>query len=393
MPTTFPTAIDLFNDPTQYDTLGTPGVYHDVQHDDINDAVHQIELKLGVNNSADNNSVDYKVKNHKHLGTDGSTRLVELDMTPLTDKQAFILRTAGSTAYLTGSSVASEPAWKIQPNVNRIAELIKGAAAQAANLSEWQTNAGAVVASVGPAGAFTCAALTTPGAVSGAAATFSGLLTAQNGLTLSAGALALPSTAFAVGVDTGIANAQGVAATLARSSHVHKAPFMVVATKAAITSPVAGDTVYETVNKRIWSHDGIAWSLVFGRCGTRLRRVANQSINSAAPTAVSWDTEDEDTDGFITTPGTTVTIPSGLGGGFVIDATGVFATPPGTRGYIEIVAAGRTFRAPINQNEDTFSVEAIRALAPGDTITVNVYQFTGAAVNWTGTLTILRFSN
>lgn len=390
----YPTAIDLFNDPTQYDTLGTPGVYHDQQHDDVNDAIHAIELKLGVNSSPDNNSIDYKMAQHKHLGTDGSARLVELDMTPLTDKQAFILRNAGGTAYLVGSSVSTEPAWKIALSVNRIGQVIKGSASQAANLSEWHPNASSTpVASMGPSGAFTAASLTTAGAVSGAAGTFSGLLTAQNGLTLSAGALSIPTGSYGTPVSTGTANAAGAATTLSRSDHVHKAPFMTVATKSAIASPVASDTVYETTNKRIWSHDGVAWSLVYGRCTTRCRRAATQSINSNSATAVSWDTEDEDTDGWITAPSTTATVPTGLGGGCIITAAGAFATPPGARGYIEIVAGGRTFRTPYNQNEDTCSVTAIMTLTPGQTIVVNVFQYTGAAVNWTGSLEVARITN
>jgi hypothetical protein len=54
------------------------------------------------------------------------------------------------------------------------------------------------------------------------------------------------------------------------------------------------------------------------RVGCRLRRVANQSVASGGFANISWDTEDQDTDGFIAVTSATVTIPTGLGGLYAI---------------------------------------------------------------------------
>jgi len=51
MPTNYPTSIDSFVDPTATDTMNTPGVYHDVQHSDLNDSVSALETTLGISGS------------------------------------------------------------------------------------------------------------------------------------------------------------------------------------------------------------------------------------------------------------------------------------------------------------------------------------------------------
>lgn len=61
MATNFPTSLDTFTNPTATDTLDSPP--HDQQHANINDAVEALEAKVGINSSADTNSLDYKVNN------------------------------------------------------------------------------------------------------------------------------------------------------------------------------------------------------------------------------------------------------------------------------------------------------------------------------------------
>lgn len=62
MSTIFPANLDAFNNPTTSSNLNSPGVEHNLQHSDANDAIEAIETKLGVNNSTDVNSVDYKLR-------------------------------------------------------------------------------------------------------------------------------------------------------------------------------------------------------------------------------------------------------------------------------------------------------------------------------------------
>ena len=63
--TVFPTALDSYPNPTASDQLdnATTALKHHVQHSAINDAIGAIEAKIGIDNSADTASLDYKTKN------------------------------------------------------------------------------------------------------------------------------------------------------------------------------------------------------------------------------------------------------------------------------------------------------------------------------------------
>lgn len=64
MATNFPTSLDSLTNPNATDQLSSPS--HSQQHSNLNDSVEAIESKLGVNNSTDPNSIQYKVS---HLET------------------------------------------------------------------------------------------------------------------------------------------------------------------------------------------------------------------------------------------------------------------------------------------------------------------------------------
>lgn len=59
MATNFPTALDTFTDPLPTDQTTT--VDHSLNHGSANDAIHSVQVKVGINSSADTNSLDYKV--------------------------------------------------------------------------------------------------------------------------------------------------------------------------------------------------------------------------------------------------------------------------------------------------------------------------------------------
>lgn len=62
MATNFPTGIDSFPDPGPNTPMNTPGALeHDVQHSSVNDAINTIEMKIGINGSADVTSIDKKL--------------------------------------------------------------------------------------------------------------------------------------------------------------------------------------------------------------------------------------------------------------------------------------------------------------------------------------------
>lgn len=129
------------------------------------------------------------------------------------------------------------------------------------------------------------------------------------------------------------------------------------------------------------------------RVGVRLRRAAVQSIPNAATTAISWDTEDQDTNGFIAVTATTITVPTGLGGVYAVSASVAFAGGSITgRGFLDIVAGGRTWRGSLDSNigEDQIAHAATVALADAATARVDVFQTTGGARNATAILEMFR---
>jgi hypothetical protein len=63
MATNFPTSLDALTNPTSSNKLNDAGVLHADQHANANDAIEALEAKVGINSSADTNSLDYKVRN------------------------------------------------------------------------------------------------------------------------------------------------------------------------------------------------------------------------------------------------------------------------------------------------------------------------------------------
>lgn len=128
------------------------------------------------------------------------------------------------------------------------------------------------------------------------------------------------------------------------------------------------------------------------RVGCRLRRTTTQAMPSGTPTAISWDTEDEDTHGFIAVTATTVTIPAGKGGRYDIvcwvNYQSVEATFHANRNYVDIgVTAAATgypasFRVKIDSVEDqaVMSLAGI-PLAAGDSFVARIFQDTGSSQN------------
>lgn len=63
MSTSFPTTIDTFVNPVSTDLVANanPALNHDSQHANINDSVKALEIKVGINSSADTSSIDFKL--------------------------------------------------------------------------------------------------------------------------------------------------------------------------------------------------------------------------------------------------------------------------------------------------------------------------------------------
>ena len=61
MATNFPASLDSLTNPTSSDSLNSPS--HSAQHANSNDAIEALQAKVGVDGSADTNSLDFKVNN------------------------------------------------------------------------------------------------------------------------------------------------------------------------------------------------------------------------------------------------------------------------------------------------------------------------------------------
>lgn len=95
-----------------------------------------------------------------------------------------------------------------------------------------------------------------------------------------------------------------------------------------------GMLCYVTGTKRFYVYDGSNW-IVIGHSTTAGRVgcvVSDASLTLAAGTqgSASFDTETIDTDGFITAPSTTITIPSGLGGLYMARLRLIYASGSGS---------------------------------------------------------------
>jgi hypothetical protein len=177
----------------------------------------------------------------------------------------------------------------------------------------------------------------------------------------------------------------------------------VISTVTSATRPAGteGQVIYETDTDRVLMHDGAAWVRIAhgsasGRTGCRLRRAANQSITTATDTTVTWDTEDQDTDGFITVSSDTITIPSGLDGVYAMTAYVVWAATPGATSNVRFEFAGTTgdFRTSVGASSVAFQAQTVAvpcwALSATNTVKLRVYQATGASINITAALQLFR---
>jgi len=134
--------------------------------------------------------------------------------------------------------------------------------------------------------------------------------------------------------------------------------------------------------------------------GCRLRRAANQSINNVTDTAISWDTEDLDTDGFIVSPSTTVTIPAGLDGRYAITVFAAAAANLLNRCYVDIVPTSTITGLPTilrtvittGNTDSRYLATVVIPLLAGDTFTVHLFHSIGAATNHTAWMTVSRVS-
>ena len=103
MATNFPTSLDSLTNPATTDQLNSPS--HAAQHANANDAIEQLQAKVGVNSSAITTSHDYKIAQLEAAITAGvsGTKLIYQDVR----NQSGVSLTKGTPVRVTGSDGAS----------------------------------------------------------------------------------------------------------------------------------------------------------------------------------------------------------------------------------------------------------------------------------------------
>jgi hypothetical protein len=210
---------------------------------------------------------------------------------------------------------------------------------------------------------------------------------------------ALPADAVAIGEVSIPPTGQSVTAThygVTARAFLRGQP-RVVADRAARLAIASGELyrgliVAEEDSGRVWMRDGsAAWTLIGGRRPhAMLLRSAAQSINNSAWTTIAWDSEETDADGMHAASATTVSIP--FDGFYLIEGAGNFvANATGARGArlrrnaAVIPGGAASTLASVAINTSVVTPTRRIYCTQGDTIDLQVWQSSGAALNVVGT--------
>jgi hypothetical protein len=121
-----------------------------------------------------------------------------------------------------------------------------------------------------------------------------------------------------------------------------------------------------------------------------------QSIPDNTATSISWDTEDQDTDGFIAVTGTTITIPSGLGGLYAITVAIVPASAVNNRMLVDLAltSAITGMSTPLRNEGNTPTTRGsgtwVIPLLAADSFVVQIFHTHGTAKDFTAWLSCYR---
>lgn len=124
-----------------------------------------------------------------------------------------------------------------------------------------------------------------------------------------------------------------------------------------------------------------------------LRRVAAQAYIIGGTGTISWDTEDADVSGFITAPGTTLTVPAGCAG---LYALGWAFTTTGTGFRLDMQLTVNNSFSPLANFSTTTKCRGgmVAYLEVGDTISLGYDNSLGNSTgNLTGRLHVVRLAD
>ena len=114
------------------------------------------------------------------------------------------------------------------------------------------------------------------------------------------------------------------------------------------------------------------------RHGGSWRRTAAATSASGTLTSVTWDTETADTDSYLAIPNTTVTIPAGLDGIYVV-SFGIYTGSEQGEAFLSVSSLGQPVTGRANPRDAWASAHYSGPLTVGSTILAQVWQGSGAA--------------
>lgn len=132
-------------------------------------------------------------------------------------------------------------------------------------------------------------------------------------------------------------------------------------------------------------------AVLAARMGCSLRRVAAQTLPDTAFTAVTWDTEDADTDGLFPGSGFDITIPANGAGVWAVSAT-VFVTSTITGLGAVRIAVGGIEVAKSSGTGDIGGTALTLPLSAGALVKVEVFADTAAGTTMTAKFHCYRVS-
>jgi len=130
-----------------------------------------------------------------------------------------------------------------------------------------------------------------------------------------------------------------------------------------VSSSVAAEAVLKTAGDR--------------RVGATLKKTNAQTINSGVATTIIFDVESDDTDGFCVAGGTTMTVPTGLGGNYVVFGRATIGSVinPSTALLVNGVVVTQSSPAAVTNQPCMWQ----GLLAVGDVVTLQAKQNNGGA--------------
>lgn len=177
------------------------------------------------------------------------------------------------------------------------------------------------------------------------------------------------------------AGAAGSSGNAARADHAHA---LTAATPVAL-----GTSLSEGSSDNLARADHVHTPLA--RMGWHLRRAATQTLSAATETDISWDTEVQDTPGNFTAPGTTLTIPTGGDGLWLISVFGNVHAPSNGVFYLQLTAGGIAVRTDDSDDIEAGENLVLTMMLPlVATNTIVVDAFTTDSRNFTGRITAYR---